>query len=124
MDSLKDEQVIEKFIDDFERFSSGKQAKRSKVRCTKDELMYLIFKLKKRELRSHERKNYLVFLESLSYYELQNMYQNIRSINSKKLSDTSFHMHIETTGSISAKDALLKAIQILKEDLISYKKLL
>jgi DNA-directed RNA polymerase alpha subunit len=42
----------------------------------------------------------------------------------KKLSDNSFHMHIETTGCISAKDALLKAIQIIKEDLISYKKLI
>ena len=42
----------------------------------------------------------------------------------KKLSDNSFLMRIETTGSIGAKDAFLKAIQILKEELIMYKKLL
>ncbi len=42
----------------------------------------------------------------------------------KKLSDNSFQFHAETTGSIGAKDALLKAIQIVKEDLIFYKKLI
>ena len=41
----------------------------------------------------------------------------------KKLTDDSFHLMIETTGCISAKDALLKAIQIIKEDLLFYKKL-
>src|SRR5690606_15194656 len=38
----------------------------------------------------------------------------------KKLSDNSFLMHIETTGSIKAKDALIKAIHILKNELIMY----
>lgn len=42
----------------------------------------------------------------------------------EKLSDNSFKMHIETTGSINAKDALLAAIKILKDDFIHYKKLL
>jgi len=42
----------------------------------------------------------------------------------KKLSDNSFHFKVETVGSIGAKEAFLKAIQIIKEDLISYKKLL
>ena len=42
----------------------------------------------------------------------------------EKLSDNSFKMHIETVGSISAKDAVIKAIQILKEELINYKKML
>jgi len=42
----------------------------------------------------------------------------------KKLSDNSFQFKIETTGCISAKEAFLKAIQLLKEDLITYKKLL
>jgi DNA-directed RNA polymerase subunit D len=42
----------------------------------------------------------------------------------EKLSDNSFHMKIETTGSLSAKDALLKSIQIIKEELASYKKML
>lgn len=41
----------------------------------------------------------------------------------KKLSDNSFHLKIETTGSISAKDALLKSIEIIKEDIINYKKM-
>jgi DNA-directed RNA polymerase subunit D len=41
----------------------------------------------------------------------------------KKLSDMSFQFRVETTGCISAKDAFLKAIQIVKEDLIFYKKL-
>jgi DNA-directed RNA polymerase subunit D len=41
----------------------------------------------------------------------------------EKLSDNLFAMHIETTGTISAKDAVLKAIKILKEELIAYKKL-
>jgi DNA-directed RNA polymerase subunit D len=42
----------------------------------------------------------------------------------KKLSDNSFAFHVETLGNISAKDALLKAIQIIKEELINYKKLI
>lgn len=42
----------------------------------------------------------------------------------EKLSDNSFRMHIETHGGISAKDALLKSIQIIKEELINYKKML
>ena len=42
----------------------------------------------------------------------------------EKLSDNSFRMHVETTGAISAKDAVIKAIQILKEELINYKKML
>ncbi len=42
----------------------------------------------------------------------------------KKISDTSFHFKVETVGSIGAKDAFIKAIQIIKEDLIFYKKLL
>jgi DNA-directed RNA polymerase II subunit RPB3 len=42
----------------------------------------------------------------------------------EKLSDNSFHMHVETTGTISAKDALLKAIQVLKDELVMYKKLI
>lgn len=42
----------------------------------------------------------------------------------KKLSDNLFQMHVETLGNISAKDALIRAIQIIKEDLIRYKKLL
>jgi DNA-directed RNA polymerase subunit D len=42
----------------------------------------------------------------------------------EKLSDNLFRMHIETTGCINAKDAVLKAIQILKEELINYKKML
>jgi DNA-directed RNA polymerase subunit D len=41
----------------------------------------------------------------------------------KKLSDESFLFKIETTGSIGAKDAVHKAIQIIKEELIAYKKL-
>jgi DNA-directed RNA polymerase alpha subunit len=42
----------------------------------------------------------------------------------EKLSDNSFKFHCETTGCIGAKDAVSKAIQILKEELIAYKKLL
>ena len=42
----------------------------------------------------------------------------------KKLSDNSFLFKVETTGCISAKDALLKSIQILKEELVMYKKLI
>lgn len=41
----------------------------------------------------------------------------------KKLSDNSFSFHCETTGSIGAKDAVLKAIQILKDELVMYKKM-
>lgn len=41
----------------------------------------------------------------------------------EKLSDNEFRMHVETTGTISAKDAVLKAIQLLKEELLNYKKL-
>jgi len=42
----------------------------------------------------------------------------------KKISDNLFRFHSETTGSISAKDAVLKAIEILKDELIMYKKML
>ncbi len=42
----------------------------------------------------------------------------------KKISDNSFHFKVETVGSIGAKEAFIKAIQIIKEDLTSYKKLL
>ncbi len=41
----------------------------------------------------------------------------------KKLENNLILFKIETTGSIGAKDALLKAIQIIKEDLTFYKKL-
>ena len=47
MDFMKDEQVVDKFVDDFERFSSGKKAKQSKKRFSKNEFIYMIFKLKK-----------------------------------------------------------------------------
>lgn len=42
----------------------------------------------------------------------------------EKLGDNLFRLHIETHGGISAKEAVLKSIQILKEELIGYKKLL
>ena len=42
----------------------------------------------------------------------------------KGLNSHLFHFIVETTGSIDAKDAFLEAIQIIKEHLISYKKLL
>ena len=42
----------------------------------------------------------------------------------KKLSDESFLFIIETSGSVGAKEALLKAIQIIKEDQIGYKKMI
>lgn len=41
-----------------------------------------------------------------------------------KLSDNSFHFKLETNGSISAKDAFLKAVCIVKETLLYYKKLI
>lgn len=41
----------------------------------------------------------------------------------QKLSDNKFRFCCETTGSISAKDAVIKAIQIIREELVNYKKL-
>jgi len=42
----------------------------------------------------------------------------------KKISDNSFQFRVETTGCISARNAFLKSIVILKEELINYKKML
>lgn len=42
----------------------------------------------------------------------------------KKMDETTHHFVIETNGSFTPKEALLKSIQILKDDLIKYKKLL
>lgn len=42
----------------------------------------------------------------------------------KKLEENKYKFHCETTGAISAKDAVLEAIRILKTDLINFKKLL
>jgi len=42
----------------------------------------------------------------------------------EKLTDTSFKFHIEVTGCITARECWFKAIDILREELIAYKKLL
>lgn len=42
----------------------------------------------------------------------------------KKLSDTSFQFHVETTGTITGKEAFVTAVDILKRELNVYRKLL
>jgi len=42
----------------------------------------------------------------------------------KKLSDESFEFHIEVSGSLTAKETWYKAIEILKNQLVAYKKFL
>jgi DNA-directed RNA polymerase alpha subunit len=42
----------------------------------------------------------------------------------KKIKDDLFEMHVETTGCITAKEALLKSIEIIKNELINYKKMI
>jgi DNA-directed RNA polymerase alpha subunit len=42
----------------------------------------------------------------------------------KKINDELFHFYIETTGTISAKDALISSLQILKDELNCYKKMI
>lgn len=42
----------------------------------------------------------------------------------KKLDDNKFRFHVETNGSLTAKETLLNAINIIRDDLVRYKKML
>lgn len=76
-------------------------------------------------LGPNEKINLIGYTEEGTAFEQEHSKYSVSCGTSyKKLSDNLFQMHIETTGSISAKDAFISSIQTIKEELIKYKKIL